>query len=563
VAPEEEDDGAERVCEEKSDGRPLRLLVAVLAALTAFKCAFVARSVPLFFYPYTLPDSHDWIANGMAYAGHAVNNSLRPPGLPLLIAALDTTGLIHLLPALNQLILALLVLACFAFLARRFDPWSALIGGLLLFFNYFLQDLSYYIMADLYAALLFLLSLIRFIDAAEDPRRYLTSSVFYGLSALFSYAALAVLTPAYLLVLVLHRREHLRARSFWIATPVGTLIASSWFLYRWAVHGGPLQSEIAHIELLGPHLSGLPHYLLNLVSMPGIPLFILVALGLVLTLAVPKLFPPLRETQRTLLVVLGISALFWIFLYRWNDRRFLIYWILPLSFFATRMIHLLALQYHRVGAGGKALLWSMLALTVFYTQLGYPGPLSGDRLAISPVHFLVFDSGTDDHGGLTVDLSRAKLIRNTAPAGWISLANVVRRSRTPIKVWEREIHHDLVSFRSFLDRVRYFRPVSYWTEEPPTTTNVARIRYGNVLGRSLVWRGRTSSLSEGEFAIGRKPACRTGGCEIVIVGRRLLLCRVGRRGSAGDNDQIGPVHPHRGNDNHTGRPPLRAGEVKP
>lgn len=543
------------MCEGKTDGRPLRLLVAVLAALTAFKCAFVARSVPLFFYPYTFPDSHDWIANGMAYAGHAVASSLRPPGLPLLIAALETTGLIYLLPALNQLALALLVLACFSFLARHFDPWSALIGGLLLFLNYFLQDLSYYIMADLYAALLFLLSLIRFIDAAEDPRRYLASSVFFGLSALFSYAALAVLLPAYLLIVLLSRREHLRARSLWIAVAVGTLISSSWFLYRWAVHGDPFQSEIAHVELLGLHLSGLPHYLLNLVSVPGVPLFALFALGLVLTLAVPRLFPSLREAQRALLVVLGISALFWVFLYRWNDRRFLIYWILPLSFFATRMIHFLALRYHRVGAGGKALLLSMLALTLFFTQLGYPGPLSGDRLAISPVHFLVFDSSTDDRGGLTVDLSRAGLIRTPPPAGWISLTHVVHRTREPVKVSEHETYLDLLSFRSHLDRERTLRPISYLADEPPMATNVARNRYGNVLGRSLVWRGGVPALGEGEIVICKKPARPPAGCRNVIDGRRLVLCL--------GPDQVGPVGPHRDNDNYPGQPPLRAGEVHP
>ena len=57
-------------------------------------------------YPYMAPDSYDWIANGLRYAGYDVSFSLlRPPGLPLLIALLSKIELLSFLPLLNQLIL--------------------------------------------------------------------------------------------------------------------------------------------------------------------------------------------------------------------------------------------------------------------------------------------------------------------------------------------------------------------------------------------------------------------------------------------------------------------------
>jgi hypothetical protein len=59
-------------------------------------------------YSYLTSDSYDWLNNGLYWAGEHVVPSMRPPGYPLLIAALWRLGCLSLLPACNFLALALL-----------------------------------------------------------------------------------------------------------------------------------------------------------------------------------------------------------------------------------------------------------------------------------------------------------------------------------------------------------------------------------------------------------------------------------------------------------------------
>ncbi len=78
--------------------RPSRLpaiLLTILACAGAFP---VVRSLLVsdlsWCYPYVTSDSYDWIANGLSWAGENVSASWRPPGVPLLIAALFKLGLL-------------------------------------------------------------------------------------------------------------------------------------------------------------------------------------------------------------------------------------------------------------------------------------------------------------------------------------------------------------------------------------------------------------------------------------------------------------------------------------
>ncbi len=101
--------------------RPGHLLAGVVALATCFKCALLlVHGLDLELgYPYMFPDSHDWVANGLHYAGAPVGCSLRPPALPLLIAALDALDLLAWLPLVTQAALVLLVAALYRLLSRR------------------------------------------------------------------------------------------------------------------------------------------------------------------------------------------------------------------------------------------------------------------------------------------------------------------------------------------------------------------------------------------------------------------------------------------------------------
>ena len=75
------------------------LLLAVFATLGALP---VVRSLIVadlnWCYPYMTADSYDWISNGLFWSGKPILPSLRPPGLPLVIAGLSKVGLLSLLP---------------------------------------------------------------------------------------------------------------------------------------------------------------------------------------------------------------------------------------------------------------------------------------------------------------------------------------------------------------------------------------------------------------------------------------------------------------------------------
>jgi len=172
----------------------------------------VARALLLIYpdlnltYPFLAPDSYDWIANGLHYEGYDVNFSLRPPGLPLLIAILDSAGIVTLLPVLNQLILLGLFIIAHRILAARFDRVAAMLVTVAIFFNFFLQNISLYILADLYAVFFILAGYASYAGAADNQRKYIVASACWSISFLFQYAVVCVV-PAALIHFLFFRRK--------------------------------------------------------------------------------------------------------------------------------------------------------------------------------------------------------------------------------------------------------------------------------------------------------------------------------------------------------------------
>src|SRR5215470_13316235 len=86
----------------ESSGRSVRRLAWVLAALCL--AVFAALAPRLLYpdlnldYPFVDGDSHDWIANGLFFAGDDVRYSGRPPLLPLGLALFERLGCLHLWP---------------------------------------------------------------------------------------------------------------------------------------------------------------------------------------------------------------------------------------------------------------------------------------------------------------------------------------------------------------------------------------------------------------------------------------------------------------------------------
>ena len=128
------------------------LLLAVFATLGAFP---VVRSLIVsdlnWCYPYMTADSYDWISNALFWSGKPILPSLRPPGLPLVIAGLSKVGLLSLLPVVSFLFLGLSTAFLYLLLRERHDAWIAAAACWFFFANDYVQDLAKYVLAETYA----------------------------------------------------------------------------------------------------------------------------------------------------------------------------------------------------------------------------------------------------------------------------------------------------------------------------------------------------------------------------------------------------------------------------
>jgi len=357
----------------------------------------VARALLLIYpdlnltYPFLAPDSYDWIANGLHYEGYDVNFSLRPPGLPLLIAILDSAGIVTLLPVLNQLILLGLFIIAHRILAARFDRVAAMLVTVAIFFNFFLQNISLYILADLYAVFFILAGYASYAGAADNQRKYIVASACWSISFLFQYAVVCVVPAALIHFLFFRRKIAPRIALLALIPPIA--LVGGWMLYKRICFGSFLYSGVQHVELLKLHFTSVLFYLVNTISVLSVPLFLLLLLGVALWIARGG------ERQSDFLMLNAFLAIgwcvFWVMLYTWNDRRFILY----LLFFLTPCIAI-ALRYcyslfTRARLFGKALWMGLYLLAVAGSAIPYESGFTLNLIKLTPTIAIKFKSVSD------------------------------------------------------------------------------------------------------------------------------------------------------------------------
>jgi hypothetical protein len=329
----------------QSHARIVLLLVAAFFVLRS--CLLVYPDLNMT-YPFLVPDSYDWIANGLSYGGYTVSCSLRPPALPLLIAVLERVNLLNLLPAVNQCALFCLLLVSYRMLASRYGSMPALMTTLILFCNHFLLNISLYVLADLYALLFILLGFQFYALAADDERRYVSCTLFLFLSFFFQHAVVFVV-PALIAHYLAFRRRAGIGTLCRACLPV-LVLAGGWLAYKKARWGSFLTGGVQQVDLLRLHTDSVALYLVTIAAVLSLPVTVAVLFGMLLSISS-------REERRGdfLRAVAFVSAawfVFWVLLYDWNDRRFVLYLIFFLAPFLAlalgRMLSSLPVR-HRFG----------------------------------------------------------------------------------------------------------------------------------------------------------------------------------------------------------------------
>jgi hypothetical protein len=284
-------------------------LLAVLQALVlSVRLVYPDLSLD---YPFMDGDSHDWIANGLRLAGHDVRSSGRAPLLPLLIALLDRAGVLSWLPVLLVALFHGTVLAFYTLAARLSSRGAAFATALALMVCHSLLGISLQIMADLPASCLLFLA-ARWFLLGRYPRAGLAG----GLSALTQPVGVLLLVPA-ALTLLLHRRDHLKSRMLWIGAALFAALPGLWIAFRPA--GGQADIPSRQWDLVSLHFDSVPFYGWALLSMLGLPACVALAMGLI---------GAMREGGEAPLFVVSLFAVlagFFVFLYSWEAKRFLVY----------------------------------------------------------------------------------------------------------------------------------------------------------------------------------------------------------------------------------------------
>jgi hypothetical protein len=367
----------------RSDRLPPLLLAAfaTLGALPVVRSLLVADLN--WCYPYMTADSYDWINNGLYWAGASVAPSLRPPGFPLVIAALWKLGALSALPAVNFLFLGLSTAALYLLLRERHDGWIAAIASWFFFANGYVQDFTRYLMAETYAVPFFVLATLAFVRAGRAPRAWIAFGLCLGAGFLFSYAAAPVAVGFGAALLAVSRKD-LRRREFWAGLMTCAIVVGGWVAFRyWFYRAHPSGPRHGVEALLRPSLANVTFYAFAATALLGLVPLALYLAGALRLAGSPSAPPRWRAAILGPLIAL---SLFWFFVYDWADKRFLLYVLPFLACFLAEGLVLLR-DFARSGRAAVAAAAGFLALALLWNQIRYPS-YGFFFLALTPVHFL-------------------------------------------------------------------------------------------------------------------------------------------------------------------------------
>ena len=493
----------------RSDRLP-PLLLAVFAALGALP---VVRSLLVadlnWCYPYVTSDSYDWIANGLSWAGENVAASWRPPGLPLFISALFKLGLLSWLPVANVLVLGLTTVALYLLLRERHGAWISACASWFFFANDYVQDITKYLLADIYCTLFIVLAALFFVRAARDPRHYRTSALLLGVGFLF-HNATVVAGIGFAVAFFLTRRGDLRRREVWQGLGGAALFVGGWTVARGLhYHFNPDGPRHGVEALLYFSAENVRFYAIAGPALLGLAILPLYGAGF-LRFAARDI--PDRAWRVAVVAPLGALTVFWFFFYDWADKRFL-YYLFPfcICFLAEGLDALAA--WARRGRLAAALACAYLGAALLWNQIRYPS-YGIQYLALTPQDFLEA-SVTEcrfPQGKVTFHLAGARVVRLHG-SFLASFSRSLFDVRLPAAGCSVPVPSSacLMALKANVDRL--FAPgeaIGFSPPGPPADRSSSVKRLGDILGRPVVPPGEARIALLGRDASSRPPLASCG-----------------------------------------------------
>lgn len=500
-------------CEPVTFPRSDRAAPVLLAALATLGVLPVVRSLIVpdlnWCYPYLSSDSYDWIANGIRWAGEPVGSSWRPPGLPLVIAALSKAGSLSLLPLVNFAFLGIATAALYALLREWHGPGLSAVAAWFFFANDYVQDLTKYVMAEIYGTALLCLAALFYVRARRNPRLYRQWGALLALCFLFSYVALPA-AVGFGIALVVSRREHLRRRELWTGITLFCLTVVAWAAFRYARYHSSSGPRHGVEALIAPGVSNVNLYFLGGLALVGLLPLPLYAAGLLKTLDSRDS----QERDRLFSILLPAAAVgvFWMFIYDWADKRFLLY-VLPF------LVTLFAQGLELLGVWARTSRFAMitsagyLVSALFWNQIRYPS-YGFFYLALTPRDFLEAARTTTPAYKTQLHLNGSRVVRFHE-----TLSSAFSRGLFDPRVVSRECALSTVEYRCLIEMKReadrLLKPgegIGLYTPRIWTTDYyVATNRLANVLLRPVVLPDLAAVTFEGsEVPVATPPLASCG-----------------------------------------------------
>ncbi|MBN1915826.1 hypothetical protein JW796_02405 [Candidatus Dojkabacteria bacterium] len=404
-------------------------------------------------YKYFTSDGFDWIANGLRF-GENSTISFRNPGLPLIIRALSEVNTLRMLPLLNQMVFAGITFtlwACIDGLLKRFSAkekqtqtievfgrkiqlkktnvlfaiTSAV--SILFFCNFTMQNFSNFILSDYYAILFICLAVLFLIKGKSNfAILFLCISTSFQNFSFFLILIyeLVLVTDFFLKQVIKNKAKDKKSIKLFIKqiffhTEIILITTGPWFLYKFLLFRNPLYTNVKQLELIIPHANSVLFYLAGAISIFGIPLLLLLAIGFINILL--KQYNH-RVLCLNIFLFFFFTVIFWVFLYNWNDRRFLLYLIPYVYILSAIGIWSIVFKTQKVNILTWVILF-VIFLNGYFFSTGEESLFTWDRVYITTASYYKFESQIDKKAKGEImfpvelyDTSEGNIINHLEPA---------------------------------------------------------------------------------------------------------------------------------------------------
>ncbi len=322
--------------------------------LSFFIRIYLVNFTELVRYPYLMPDSWSWLSDGLHWAGYNTQISFRPPIFPLLISILYRMGLENFIILYGQLFSIIAAIGVYILGSKLYNKEIGLYSGILFLANGSILGWSSYVLADIIAVAFMVFAFCFFFIAINTENNlskyFFLFGLFCGFSFLAQYTGILIFIIVFIFLIFERQTILIKRGGLFFSFLVFMLIVTPWFIYRWVEFGNPFYSTVEHIQLLRLRMDciwSFMFYTINTFFFASAS-FIILTISIIYLLINKNFKLQMFHSNKNMsistkfnLIWITLVFSFFVFVYYWNDNRFVIYYIVPIIILSSTSIYYL------------------------------------------------------------------------------------------------------------------------------------------------------------------------------------------------------------------------------